>query len=534
MFARRALSAAVALAMSGAALAEVDGWSYSGEGGRSEAMQSSYFNLNDAYNIWVNPGLVTKYSNRVDVNAWEDGDTETTGDTGETAGGGFKNFGAQTFGAYIGRPSDSLLGFASTTSTFDTLEDFSATGQTGEATPATEDVDDPSNQFDLFWGMDTPAVGVGVRLNYQAIEDEYKYPTSTTTTPNAVTAPYTGALVTDTVRSNSAETSARELNVAVGLSGTNGIWDAALLFGSPSADSKTALSDTRVTQTYAAGTITDVDTDTFDGTQKISDDGASNLGLTGRLHNLWIPDSIIALQIQRQDSSYKSRIEGVSRSRTDTGNDGTIDADTSLIFTEKGTATFEVSSWSLFLTKNYAPVPGNLVLATIGLMDTDWTWRTKDTVTDHRVVDNLTGTVLNNNPAGGPYLGTQTNTKTEFEMFAIPLVVAFEGAMTANTTARAAISKNLYQSQTTTETTEIWDLPDNTPPPTGTTATEQIRVEKRRDKETHVWNTPTTLSIGAGYKDGGLGVDAVLEKEFATQGTDEGLVSRINVTWQMP
>jgi hypothetical protein len=42
------------------------------------------------------------------------------------------------------------------------------------------------------------------------------------------------------------------------------------------------------------------------------------------------------------------------------------------------------------------------------------------------------------------------------------------------------------------------------------------------------------LTLGAGYTEGSLTIDAVVEKEFVTQGVDNGLVSRVTATWLMP
>jgi hypothetical protein len=538
LFKRTTLAVAVSAAMVGMAQAEPDAWNFSGLNARGSALQSDYTNLKDSYNIWVNPSLLWHYSNRVDVNATDDGVPQgEPGDVGETGAGAYKTFGDHAFGAFLGRPSDSVLADVNG-SDLNTLSFYSATAAgigtaTGAAAPATLAVDTPSNQFDLLWAWNAPApVYVGARLNFQAISDENDYPTLTAQTPNTVPTPFTGSKITDQITKNNADTSTRELNLALGVADKGGLWDAALLYGRPSGKSTAALSDNETVQGFVADAQTTRTINAFDGKQKVNEDGARNLGLAVRALDV-IPNTIITLLYQRQNNSYKSTIDASLRSQFDATSDGTWETDTTAYFTEKGKYTNENGGWSLWFTRNFVPAPNNMLLATIGLVRFDGKEKTVNTVSDYRQVNNVTSATIYNLDAGGPFLGKQTNTSITAEWFALPLTLGFEGAMTATMTARAAISKDLYNSLVTEMKTETWEFPftgNNNDP----NATTQIHTTTLKTKSTHVWDTPTTLSLGAGYKDGNLGIDAVVEKEFVTQGVDNGLVSRVNVTYLLP
>jgi tRNA A37 threonylcarbamoyladenosine synthetase subunit TsaC/SUA5/YrdC len=113
----------------------------------------------------------------------------------------------------------------------------------------------------------------------------------------------------------------------------------------------------------------------------------------------------------------------------------------------------------------------------------------------------------------------------------LPLILGFESQVTGTTTLRAAVRKNLYQSTTIRSTTETWEAPISA---TSANATTKINTVTKKDKTTSVWDTDTTLTLGAGYKVDSFVVDAVLQKEFVTAGTDNGLVSRVNVTYLLP
>lgn len=521
MFVRNALSVAVLAALATPAFAEVDGWDFSGQNARSQALQSDYNNLVDSYNIWVNPALVAKHSNRIDINI-------TEGIRDDEGAGIYKTFGVNTVGAFIGRPSDSLLSGVNL-SGFNSISGYAAGASALEPVPLTLDIEDPRNQFDLFYAWSGPVL-VGARLNFQAITEEHDRPTYTSQSPNVFQATDTSRS-TSTVSQNSSEVSAKEFNLALGVADPAGNWDATLLWGRPSAKSKVEFADRFVGESlFPAGTVVTRGTDTFSGSQTVEDDGAQNLGLTGRLINI-IPASIITLGYQAQDYGYKSAINGSYRSQFDaTLATAVLDFDETNNLTETGDFTLKGENIKLLFTKNFSPMPSTLVLATVGWVNSSSEAHTVNTVTTNSTVDNIAGTTTYNN--GTPFLGKQTNIKAEFNSNALPLVLGVEGDVNSNWTLRAAVSKDLFVTEKTETTTEVLEFPA-TGTPGSTTATPQIQVRTEKHDMTRVWDTDTTLTLGAGYKKGSLAIDAVVLKQFVTRGFDEGLVSRLSVTWSI-
>ena len=132
-------------------LADVDGWDYSGQNARNESLQTSYVNLYDSYNIWVNPAYANKYNNRVDANVAEGGRDD------ESAGVYFKK-GISTWGFYVGRPSDSSLALSIGGSGFRQVSEFAITGVSEASTLSNNlnplNIESPRSQFDVFWGME--------------------------------------------------------------------------------------------------------------------------------------------------------------------------------------------------------------------------------------------------------------------------------------------------------------------------------------------------------------------------------------------
>ena len=531
-YTKNTLAVAVLMAIGGTAQADVDGWSFSEQNARSTALQSGYMNLIDSYNVWVNPALVVKNSNHVDVRITDNGSRD------EDSAGAFKTWGDNTFGAYLGRPSGSLLGFVNVLSDFNNLSTYGAT-RNSEAVPDAPAVNNPRNQFDLFWGTSTlPTVNLGARLNFQAISNSHDLPVYTSQAPNVfqTTDP---TRTTDTVSNNDTDTSARELNLAFGVADKAGVWDATLLYGRPSSDSKSALTDQRMTETLVAGAYTARAINDFDGTQKVSSNGAKNLGLAARWLNP-VPNSIATFMYQRQDNSYKNKINSTVRDRSDGGVIGTVDGtdfDNTTSYTESGKFTLKDNAWSLWFTRNFTPVANSLVIATLGLAKANDETKTVNTVTANSTLNNLNATTTYNNGVSSPTtfarLGTQTNSTYKDTSTTLPLILGFESQVTSSTTLRAAVRKNLYQSFTTRSTTETWAFPASGTVG-GATATNTINTVTKKDKTTSVWDTDTTLTLGAGYKVDSFIVDAVLQKEFVTAGVDNGLVSRVNVTYLLP
>ena len=495
IFVRNALSLAVLAALTTPVLAEVDGWDFSGQNARSQALASDYKNLVDSYNIWVNPALVVKHSNRVDLNI-----------TAGTDGAGlYKTFGSSTVGAYLGRPSVSQLQNSGTAA------------------------QQPRNQFDLFYGWHG-VVDLGVRLNVQAISDENENDPFTTLSPNAVTSPFTGSRTTFNSLQDASEDSANELNFAFGVADPAGRWDAAMLWGMPSAESTDNNATQSINETFAADVVTRRRTTNFSETIITEDDGAQSLGLTGRLINIGIPNSIITLGYQSLDYSSKGSnsnssqfIDDVNTINTVTAADGDINETDNFAETTEGT--FENDQIDLFFTKNFNPMPNTLVLATLGWTNTSSEERFVTNRVTNNFVDNFTGTVTNFTP-----FGTQTNTKFETSANAMPLILGFEGDVNNNWTLRAAVRKDLFLSTVNETTTETWATPANS---TGPAPLARINTVTIKNESTRLWDTDTVITLGAGYKNGSLAIDAVIQKEFVIQGVDEGLASRISVTWSI-
>ena len=498
-FARNALSIAILAALATPALADVDGWEFSGQNARSQALASDYKNLVDSYNIWVNPALVVKHSNRVDINI--------TDDIRDDEGAGiYKTFGANTFGAFLGRPSVSLL---------------TASGTAAEQ---------PRNQFDLFYGW-RGAVDLGARLNFQAISDEDVAAPFTTRNPNVNRATDTFRN-TNTTSLDSSERSANELNLAFGVADPAGRWDATLLWGTPSAQQKSNFADQDINETLIpAGTVSRRDTENFSGSSAAEDDGAQSLGLTGRLINIGIPDSIITLGYQSLDYGSKGSFSTSEQLINDRNTIGTVtaadsDSNNTDNFKETTVGTFEGDRIDLFFTKNFNPMPNTLVLATLGYTGTSFEERFVTT----RVTDSTTdiGGVVTHNLG----TGIQTNGKIEGSSNALPLILGFEGDVNSNWTLRAAVKKDLFLSEVNETTVEVWEVPANNTG-SGPVATPNIQTYTTKDKNTRIWDTDTVISLGAGYKNGSLAIDAVVRKQFVTQGVDEGLIGRLSVTWSI-
>lgn len=506
MFVRNALSVALLVALATPVLAEVDGWDFSGQNARSQALASDYKNLVDSYNIWVNPALVVKHSNRVDINITDQNslDIPDIRNTRDTEGAGiYKTFGANTFGAFIGRPSESALALISGL--------------------------DPRNQFDLFYGWHG-VVDLGARLNIQAISEENVDAPFTVKSPNVFQA-------TDTFRNtfnsleNSGEASSNELNLGFGVADPAGHWDATLLWGTPSAERKSNFSGQNIDEVFfPAGTITGRDTlnQTFSSNNR--DDGAQNLGLTGRLIDIGIPNSIITLGWQSLDYGSKGRSSRASQTINDNNTIGTVtaaDGDVNMTDNDASTtqSALEGNRIDLFFTKNFVPMSNTLVLATLGWSSTSSKSRSVTTIVTDNSVDNFTGIVTNFTP-----VGTQTNTTFESSANALPLILGFEGDVNSNWTLRAGVRKDLFISEVDETTTELWEVPITS---TGSSPLPNINTVTTKNEFTRVWDTDTTISLGGGYKNGSLAINAVVLKQFVTRGFDEGLVGRLSVTWSI-
>ena len=110
-----------------------------------------------------------------------------------------------------------------------------------------------------------------------------------------------------------------------------------------------------------------------------------------------------------------------------------------------------------------------------------------------------------------------------------------EGELNANWKLRGSVTKNLYEAYEENSRTTYWDMSDTDTTAGTSTAGTQIATYSTNQTNERVWSgTSTAVALGAGYTRGPVTVDAVVEKEFAMSGTDNGLLSRVSVTWMLP
>lgn len=482
-------AAAVTMAITSPALAiDIDGWDFSGQNARNEALQSDYGNLRDSYNIWVNPALVNDYSDRIDVNVSGSG-SPNNNPSNDEMGGVYKTFGGQTIGAYIGRPSESAL--------FNT----------------------PENQFDLFWGMNLgDGFKIGARLNFQAIDNSgfgngIFGSDAITQNPNPAAAGLNNT--TDISSTNSEDAS--ELNLAFGVAfGPNSAYEATLFLGSPDATTSSYTRNATLNETLDATLLrtgyNSTENTINDNTD--SDDSTLGLALRGQFGN-WLTTFMYG-KTDADSTRVRTDVENII---VDNDNNGVNETDTTDTTVTTIPTTSEETSIRLQATRAYNPTSSTLVALSLGLV-TEEMDKTETTQTSlNTFVDRVAGVTTTT----ASQLNNMTTTSDEALM--IPLVIALEGQVNENWTARASIAKNLYQKTETT--TMITDYIPGAPP-------QQVDVVTRSGNES-IWSgTDTTVAFGFGYTKSALTVDATLMKEFVTEGVDEGLAGRINVTYLFP
>ena len=62
-----------------------------------------------------------------------------------------------------------------------------------------------------------------------------------------------------------------------------------------------------------------------------------------------------------------------------------------------------------------------------------------------------------------------------------------------------------------------------------------INTYTLNDKHSRMWDTDTTLSLGAGYKKGNFMLDGVVRRTFFQEGVgSNGIVSQVNATYLLP
>ncbi len=530
-----AIVTSIALALSsGKSFAIVDGWDFSGESARNEAMNADYWNSRDNYNVWVNPAYTNKYKNYADLNI-------SDGARDDEMAGIFKELGSTgTWGFYIGRPSDvrnfnlSPAGFG-----FNQLNDFTATntGATGETPNQAPTIEEPRSQFDLFWAKSFGSVGeFGVRLNTQLLDGDTSASPTTVRTPNTFQA--TDAFQQfDTVNADQNSFSSSDINLSFGWVSDTRQYDAAILIGTPSRSGNSALSDQRIIEGLNGvdGTVVSRQTTDFSGTENVGDDGMQNLGFVVRGSFSGI---LTALSYSSRDSSLKSTINGVERFQDDTDADGVNEVDTTTSFTQAGLSQLEDDQLRINASKKFAVSSDSNLFGSIGLISESRTFNTVNMQLTNSVTNNLTG--ITTFPVTGcgpdandpnPCLGTQTNTTSETNSLTIPLIIAAEARVSDSFIVRGSIAKNLYESFETDNRTATFALPTTADALDNATATQQINVENTNTNTSRTWDTDTTVSFGIGYNHGSLILDLTILKEFVTQGIDTPLTSRINATW---
>ncbi|MCW8935302.1 MAG: hypothetical protein OQK98_11315 [Gammaproteobacteria bacterium] len=532
-----AIVTSVAIAtFSGQSFAIVDGWDFSGDSARNEAMNADYWNSRDNYNVWVNPAYVTKYKNFADLNI-------SDGVRDDEMAGVFKELGSSgTWGFYIGRPSEpgnvdinpSNFGFG-----FNQLTDFSATnsGATGAIPDRTPTIEEPRSQFDLFWAKSFGAIGeFGVRLNTQLLDGDSSASPATARTPNTFQLT-DGAAQFNTVSVDQNSFSSSDINLSFGWVSNSGQFDAAFLIGMPSRSGDARLVDQLIDEGLNGvdGTVVSRQTTDFDGTEKVDDDGMQNLGFAIRGD---FGGVLTAFSYSTRDRSLSSVVNGVTRFQDDTNADGTNETDTTTSFTQDGVSDGDSDELRLSASKVFPVSAGSNIFGSIGLVSQTGKTHSVNTQITNSVTDNLAGTTTYpvtgcgpNSNSANPCLGTQTNVIFEGETLTLPLVIAAEGKVSESFTVRGSISKNLYESIENETTTRGFALPTTADATDNTTATQQISVVTTKVDTSRAWDTDTTFSLGMGYKKDNFVVDLTLLKEFVTEGIDTPLTSRINATW---
>ena len=537
MYKAKKISLALSVAMvtfSGQSFAVLDGWDFSGDSARNEAMSTDYWNMRDNYNVWVNPAYATKYTNYADVNITDGAQDD------EMAGVFAKLSDTSTIGFYIGRPTSfTSSGFNPNFYFFD-LQNFGATndGVTGQAADGNPNIEAPRSQFDLFYANDLGDAGsIGVRFNLQLLDDDFNTPQSAERTPNTLQ-PTDVTATTDTVHNDSNEFSSSDLNLSIGWTSSDGVFDGAFIYGAPSLSGSASLSDERLVETLNGvdGTVVGRTVNTFVGTSNADDDGTSNIGLVGRGN---FDGILTTFSYAVRDSGMKGTLNGVNRSQVDADNDGTNETDTSAVFTRNDSQNNELTEIRLSGSKVYNITPDSNIFASVGLSSLKNEGTLVSVQTADGTTDNLTGTTTYpvtgctiNSFGGTNCLGTHTNNRSETTSLEIPLVISAEGKMSESITVRGSVYKNLYESIETDSSSITYALPTNgADAADNTTPTQTIAVTSNSTSSSRAWDTDTTVALGMGYEQGSFNVDLVILKEFVTQGVDEALTSRINATW---
>src|SRR5690554_407072 len=548
-FTKSALTTAILLASSGAMAVSgtvgtnVDGYDFSGHTARSQALQLDYFaGHQDSGDIFVNPALVGKYGSRVAINV-DKGNNGANGD-----GGVFFSNGTSTYGVYIGR--DSAANFGQNIATVDV-----------GGNPIFLD-QNPTSQFDLFYGFDTDAFAFGVRLNYQANEqkDNETDPITGIGTQNFASVDayldylkkedaallanvndpnYTGmAPLTQTLNTSQESTGwkydASEINLSVGFALKELNIDGALLYGKASGSFKSnelyveeriQLQPDGTTQTqFTDKTVRELDTNKYD-----LDKGETlALSLRGQLFETEDSKMTLSFAYVNQDYStnYSGRFDDVTKDYegSDVNNNDIQETDMSS-GAESGKLNDKRAAYQLLGAYENQLDDATKLTVFSGLRYTELKHGISlaDNGAEFEFVDHLDSS---NNDSGivPGTVGTNFSVNNgKDKLTSIPLVIAVEHSINDRWTGRASVSRDLYRNLKEDASDYDFNAQLNPTDSTEEYATHlKTNANKLSYQETWI-NQPTTAMVGVGYTRSNFTIDTVLGKEFFTAGTNNGV-----------
>src|SRR5690554_4160676 len=548
-FTKSALTTAILLASSGAMAVSntvgtnVDGYDFSGHTARSQALQLDYFaGHQDSGDIFVNPALVGKYGSRVAINV-DNGNNGANGD-----GGVFFSNGTSTYGVYIGR--DSAANFGQNIATVDVDGSTIFLDQ------------NPTSQFDLFYGFDTDAFAFGVRLNYQANEqkDNETDPITGIGTQNFASVDayldylkkedaallanvndpnYTGmAPLTQTLNTSQESTGwkydASEINLSVGFALKELNIDGALLYGKASGSFKSnelyveeriQLQPDGTTQTqFTDKTVRELDTNKYD-----LDKGETlALSLRGQLFETEDSKMTLSFAYVNQDYStnYSGRFDDVTKDYegTDVNNNDIQETDMSS-GAESGKLIDKRAAYQLLGAYENQLDDATKLTVFSGLRYTELKHGISlaDNGAEFEFVDHLDSS---NNDSGivPGTVGTNFSVNNgKDKLTSIPLVIAVEHSINDRWTGRASVSRDLYRNLKEDASDYDFNAQLNPTDSTEEYATHlKTNANKLSYQETWI-NQPTTAMVGVGYTRSNFTIDTVLGKEFFTAGTNNGV-----------
>lgn len=561
-----------------------DGYAYSGQTARSQSLQMNYFTHDDVGNIWVNPALAAKYSDRVMINV------NNNNNDGEGSGGIIYGPGNQTFGVYIGRDSVSNFG--------DSL-DLSDDGRLDLVEPGAPgqfENRDPESQFDLFYSIGLGGINLGARLNYQNNEqnegegpdqfariigavdgndNEVTFTNEFATIdeiieqrisniragfandidrPESAELVFSGGSAVDRERA-SADLNAQEINLSLGFEMPGLGLDGAVLIGQASGTQ--TRSQSRVQKNYALfiengeqrrRQVRERDDQLRD---ELDIDDGTSFGLSLRYTVFNTQDSTLRLSGSFLTQDYSGEQTSSFREMITLWADDEDNAQ--LRTTERrrikaGELVRENDQFTFIATYELRPQENTQISLSTGLIMTD-----TDRGFSSKVVEDIIILRAQQDGLGldaGQFqeffrdtVGMQSRVDVENELFEIPLIIAAEHNFNERWTGRGSISRNLYRDLESTTTTfeygaiqepDAIDAPEadeeNQSLQSGPERTVQTNRERMGNDETWI-NQPTQVRLGAGYQRGNFGIDTLIGKEFFTQGNDNTLFAAANFTY---